>query len=133
MNTNFEFLREEARAHILEMLEDYEGYTCDFHNEAFNTNYYTDDTENAIDNLEELGVFDAIQTVKEYEQDNFGVINTDFSNPCDILNMLWYIVGEEELYSMFEDCEEWDEFWNEQIGEMETKVLIAYLKDNEKV
>lgn len=52
---------------------------------------------------------------------------------CDILNMLWYIVGEEELYSMFENCEEWDELWNEQIGEMETKVLVAWLKDNEKV
>lgn len=133
MYTNFESLREEARAHILETLKDYEGYTCDFHNEAFNTDYYECYTQNAIDKLEELGVFDAIQTVKEYEQDNFGVVNTDFSNPCDILNMLWYIVGEEELYSMFEGCEEWDEFWNEEIGETETKVLIAWLKDNEKV
>ena len=31
MFNNFESLREEARAHILEVLEDYEGYTCDFH------------------------------------------------------------------------------------------------------
>ena len=40
MYTNFESLREEARAHILETLEGYEGYTCDFHNEAFNSDYY---------------------------------------------------------------------------------------------
>ena len=133
MYTKFESLREEARAYILEMLEDYEGYTCDFHNEAFNTYCYECYTQNAIDKLEELGVFDAIQTVKEYEQDNFGVVNTDFSNPCDILNMLWYIIGEEELCSMFEGCEEWDEFWNEEIGEMETKVLITWLKNNERV
>ena len=133
MYTNFESLREEARAHILEMLEDYEGYTRDFHNEAFNNDYYERYTDKAIDKLEELGVFDVIQTVKEYEQANFGVVNTDFSKPCDILNMLWYIVGEEELYSIFEDCKEWDEFWNEKIGETETKVLIAWLKDNEKV
>lgn len=133
MYTNFESLREEARAHILEMLEGYEGYTCDFHNEAFNSDYYEYYTQNAIDKLEELGVFYAIQTVKEYEQDNFGIVNTDFSNPCDILNMLWYIVGEEELWDMFEGCEEWDEWWNEEIGEMETKVLIAWLKDNKKV
>lgn len=133
MYNNFESLRKEARAHILEMLEGYEGYTCDFHNEAFNIDYYEYYTSNAIDKLEELGVFDAIQTVKEYEQDNFGVVNTDFSNPCDILNMLWYIIGEEEIYSMFEDCEEWDEFWNEEIGETETKVLIAWLKDNDRV
>ena len=132
MYTNFESLREEARAHILEMLEDYEGYTCDFHNEAFNSDYYEYYTHEAIRKLEELGVFDAIQTVKEYEQDNFGVVNTDFSDPCAVLNMLWYIIGEEELSSMFEGCEEWDEFWNEEIGETETKVLIAWLKDNDR-
>ena len=78
-------------------------------------------------------MFDAIRTVKEYEQDNFGVVNTDFSDPCAVLNMLWYIVGEEELCDMFEGCEEWDEFWNEEIGETETKVLIGWLKDNEKI
>lgn len=133
MYTNFESLREEARAHILEMLEYYEGYACDFHNEAFNSDYYEYYTHEAIKKLEELGVFDAIQTVKEYEQDNFGVVNTDFSNPCDILNMLWYIIGEEEIYSMFDDCEEWDELWNEEIGETETKVLISWLKDNNRV
>ena len=133
MLKNFESLREEARTHILETLENYEGYTFDFHNEAFNSDYYEYYTYKAIKKLEELGVFDAIQTVKEYEQDNFGVVNTDFSNPCDILNMLWYIVGEEELCDMFEDCKEWDEFWNEKIGEIETKVLIAWLKDNDRV
>lgn len=133
MYTNFESLREEARAHILETLENYEGYTCDFHNEAFNTDYYECYTQNAINKLKQLGVFDAIQTVKEYEQDNFGEVNTDFSSPRVVLNMLWYIIGEEELCSMFEGCEEWDEFWNEEIGETETKVLIAWLKDNERV
>ena len=48
MYTNFESLRKEARAHILEVLEDYEGYTCDFHNEAFNTDYYERYTIEAI-------------------------------------------------------------------------------------
>lgn len=133
MYTNFESLREEARVHILETLKNYEGYTCDFHNEAFNTDYYECYTQNAIDKLKQLGVFDAIQTVKEYEQDNFGEVITDFSSPCAVINMLWYIIGEEELCSMFEGCEEWDEFWNEEIGETETKVLIAWLKDNERV
>lgn len=133
MYTNFESLRKEARAHILEVLEDYEGYGCDFHSEAFNSDCYEYYTNAAIKKLEELGIFDAIQAVKEYEQDNFGIVNTDFSNPCAILNMLWYVVGEEELCSMFLECEEWDEFWNEEIGETETKVLIAWLKDNDKV
>ena len=49
MYTDFESLREEARAHILETLEDYEGYACDFHNEAFNTDYYEYYTKKAIE------------------------------------------------------------------------------------
>ena len=133
MYNNFESLRKEARQHVVEVLKDYEGYACDFHNEAFNTDDYEYYTKEAINKLEELGVFDAIQTVKEYEQDNFGVVNTDFSDPCAVLNMLWYIIGEKELCSMFKDCAEWDEWWNEEIGENETKVLITWLKDNNRV
>lgn len=48
MYTNFESLREEARVYILEALKDYEGYTCDFHNEVFNTDYYEYYTSKAI-------------------------------------------------------------------------------------
>lgn len=134
MYTNFSELREEARNAIVERLEEgYEGYTCDFHNEVFNTNYYECYTSEAIRKLESMGVFDAIEAVKEYEQDNFGTADTDFSDPCAILNMLWYIVGEEELYDMFNGCEEWDEWWDEKISETECKILLGWLKDNERI
>lgn len=34
---------------------------------------------------------------------------------------------------MFEDCSEWDEWWNEEIDETECKVLIAWLVDHERI
>lgn len=133
MYKNFEEMREEARENIIEVLQDYDGYLCDFHNEAFNMDYYECYTDRAIKKLEEWGVFDAIEEIKNYEQDNFGTVNTDFSKPCEIINMLWYIIGEEELYTMFEGCEEYDYLWNEEVTEEEVKMLIGWAKDNERV
>ena len=78
-------------------------------------------------------MFTAIKYVIDYEKSVFGEVYTDFSNPAKVANMLWYIVGEEELYSMFEDCSEWDEWWNEEIDETECKVLIAWLVDHERI
>lgn len=133
MYTNFESLRKEARDYIVESLRDYEGWTSDFHNMTFKTEYYECYTSEAIKKLEELNVFEAVQKIKEYEQNNFGTVNTDFSNPCNVLNMLWYIVGEEELYDMFEDCQEWDEWWSEDITDEARLSILNWLKENEKI
>ena len=40
-------------------------------------------------------VFNIIDTIKEYENDNFGEVNTDFSDPEKVVNMYVYIIGEE--------------------------------------
>ena len=32
--------------------------------------------------------------LKEYENDNFGEVNTDFSDPEKVVNMYVYIIGE---------------------------------------
>ena len=130
----FESMRRSAREAIAERLEEgYEGYGCDFHNEVFNTDPLYLDKDTAKLGLEEMGAFDAIKHVKNYEKNNFGEVYTVFSNPMQVGNMLWYIIGEEELYSMFEDCPEWDEWWNEEVGETECKVLLAWLKDNNRI
>lgn len=129
----FESMRKDARHAIVNALEDgYKGYGADFHNEVFNMNAPFSD-RNGESVLEECGVFTAIKYVMDYEKGNFGEVYTDFSNPAKVANMLWYIVGEEELAFMFEDCSEWDEWWNEEIGETECKVLIAWLKDNNRI
>lgn len=82
--------------------------------------------------LENYNVFDIIGMIVEYEKDNFGEVNTDFSNPCQVGNMLWYIVGNEILYDMFDGCEEFDELWNSELTGEECKVLLQWLKDNER-
>ena len=42
-------------------------------------------------------LFEAVQTIQEYERDNFGETYTDLSDPEKIANMLSYILGNEIL------------------------------------
>lgn len=129
----FEKMRKEARENIVETLENgYDGYLCDLHNEAFNMDYYVCYYDEAVSILGS-NVYDAIGKIVEYEKDNFGEVNTDFTDPCAVVNMLWYIIGEEELAKMFDGCKKYDELWNEQIDETECKALLAWLKDNDRI
>lgn len=116
-------MREEARAAIIERLEDYTGYYADFHHEVFNTDYYIIGTHQAKQALAAYGVFEAIEKVQEYEKDNFGEVYTELSNPEKLVNMLYYIIGEEELYKLMEDIPEWNDNWNNQADE-ETNARI---------
>ena len=72
----------------------------DLHNRAFNEDYFIIGYYNAEEWLKKhIGIFDAIEIVKEYEIDHFGSFNTD-PNAEAICNMLVYIVGEELVYSI---------------------------------
>ncbi len=130
----FKEMREVAKEDIVNHLENgYDGYLCDLHSKVFNSDYkYTCDSD-AIEALNEDGVFEAIGTIVKYENNYFGEVYTDFTNPRKVANMLYYIIGEEELNDMFDGCEEWVEWWIEEIGETECKVLLAWLKDNERI
>jgi len=124
-------MREEARASIIEALKDgYTGYYCDLHNEVFNTDYYIIGTYQAKEALKEYDVFEAIEKVQTYEKDNFGEIYTDLSDPEKLINMLYYIIGEEVLFEMMDDIEALSENWNNQADE-ETNAAI--LKAIEKI
>jgi hypothetical protein len=113
MNKKEQEMREEARAAIIEALEDgYTGYYCDLHNEVFNTDYYIIGTYQAKEALKEYDVFEAIEKVQTYEKDNFGKIYTDMSDPEKLINMLHYIIGEEVLHEMMDGIEVWEENWN---------------------
>lgn len=132
-NSEFLEMREKTREYILDYLKEYKGYLCDLHNECFNTDYYVYDNDEAIEELEILGnVFDEINYIKEYEQLNYGQVYTDFSSPIEVLSMLWYIIGEEELFDMFDGCEKFEEFWNENIGFQESQFLINWYNQNKK-
>ena len=66
----------------------------DLHHDIFNNDYYIIGTYEAKKWLGDE-VFNIIEIIKEYEQFNFGEINTDFSEPEKIVNMYVYIIGEE--------------------------------------
>lgn len=123
-------LKQEAKERIIETLENgYSGYLCELHNEVFNTDYEYCYTSDAKEMLNLYDVFEAIEEIREYEQFNFGEVNTNFSNPCNVANMIWYIVGDEALQELMQDSAECDELWNEEIDEVERKVLIKIFKE----
>jgi hypothetical protein len=65
----------------------------DLHHEIFNTDYYIIGTYQAKKWLGDE-VFNIVDFIKEYENDNFGSVNTDFSDPEKVVNMYVYIIGE---------------------------------------
>ena len=134
MNPKEEAMRQEAREAIIEALKDgYTGYYCDLHQEIFNTDYYIVGTYEAKKALEEYGIWDAIAKVQEYEKDNFGEVYTDLSNPEKLVNMLYYIIGEEELFDMMDGIEAWNENWNNvATDETNAEILKDLSKKEEK-
>lgn len=74
-------------------------YACDLHNELFNTDYFIigyGAAEEFLKNCED-GIFGAIEIIKNYENDNFGQVSTDFSSSEKVANMYAYIKGEDLL------------------------------------
>ena len=70
--------------------------TYDLHHEIFNTDYYIVGRYQA---KEWMGAdaFDCIYEIQEYENNNFGRVTTDLSEPERVVNMYVYIIGEEIL------------------------------------
>ena len=79
----------------------------DLHHHCYNTDYYIIGTYQAKQWLNDH-TFEVIDIIKEYEKDNFGEVNTDFSSPESVVNMYAYIVGEEVV--------------NEYLNSVESKV-----------
>ena len=128
-NKDFE-LRKEAREKIIELLKNgYKGYYCDLHQEVFNSDYYIIGTHEAKKLLEEYGIFEALEKIQQYEEDNFGEIYTDLSDPEKLINMLWYIIGEEVLFEIMEGVNEFHDNWNNlATEEINAKILKAIKK-----
>ena len=124
-------LKTEAKWAIIEKLEEgYEDYLCDLHDEVFNMEMYTNDEDEATEILDSLGSYSVIGEIVKYEQGNFGQVSADkYDNPCWVLSMFWYIVGEEALAELAEDVPEFDNFWNEELTEEECLVLIDRFKE----
>jgi hypothetical protein len=131
-NEKHEAMKKEAVQAIIEALEcEYDGYYCDLHNKVFNEDWYIIDTARAKDALREYDVFEAIELVQNYEEDNFGEVNTSLSNPKELISMVWYIVGDEvinELFSIAEFDENWNDLANEETNEIILKAMREMFK-----
>ena len=129
-NEKEQAMREEAKAAIIEAIENrYSGYYCDLHHEVFNTDYYVVGTWRAKEALKEYDIWDAIEKVQTYEKDNFGEVYTDLSNPEKLINMLYYIIGEEVLHEMMDGVEVLAENWDYQADEETNAAILEAIKN----
>ena len=92
----------ELKAHLLSLITDNvltDDNQDDWHFHAFNEDYYLIGYYNCEQWLKEhdISAFEAIETIVQYEQDNFGEVNTKLNNAESVVNMYVYILGEELL------------------------------------
>ena len=98
MTTQYKY--EEIKSYFNDFINDennkdiIENNLDDLHHEIFNTDYYIIGRYEATKWLGDQ-VFNVINIIKEYENDNFGEVNTDFSAAEKVVNMYVYIIGEE--------------------------------------
>lgn len=109
-----DYKREEIKSHAIHWLretkaqaDDGHAYdfteTSDVHNDMFNMDYYIIGRHQAKQWLGDMA-FNVIEIIKDYEQDNFGEVFTDFSEPERVVNMYVYIVGEWILPEAMEEA-----------------------------
>lgn len=61
--------------------------------------------------------------IKQYENDNFGTVNTDFSEAEKVCNMYVYILGEEIINNLETVKNNWDDdFTPELLEELKTEL-----------
>ena len=95
----------------------------EIHYELFNSDYYIIGTYQAKQWLGDKA-FDAIRVVQEYEQDNFGEVSTDLSDPEKVVNMLAYIIGE----CVLAESETYQELHNSTVEKADLEKIIAELE-----
>jgi hypothetical protein len=90
----------------------------EIHNEVFNTDYFIIGRYEAEQWLiNNGGIFNAIEIIKDYENNNFGEVNTDFSEPEKVCNMYVYILGEELINGLKFIQDNWDNDLSEELKE----------------
>ena len=128
-NNKHQEMKQEAIEAIIDTLESgYDGYYCDLHNEVFNTDYYIIGTYEAREALTEYDVFEAIDLVQTYEKDQFGETYTDVSDPEKLINMVYYVIGDNIIGDMYE-IKEFEDRWNERADEETNAIIVKKMKE----
>lgn len=137
-NKMYNGIKLDALEAIKEELEN--GYTeswDDFHNEVFNMSYYVYNDKEAMSHFRNVeDVFWAMDKVRQYENDMYGECYTDYTSPMKMVNMLFYIAGDEIFYN---EMESWDVINDETDDDVITeellkrvgKLSVDYLNDME--
>lgn len=117
---------EVVKSALLDNLTDLDApYACDIHHHLYNENehfiYYAEAGKAA----DELSVWECVGVVQKYEQVYFGSIYTSLSNPCDVVNMVIYIMGQELLHQIFEDTKYFTKKWNDRLTDDELDKMLT--------
>ena len=125
-------LKEDVKDYIIQQLNDDVGldqHICDLHHYLLNEDYFIIGYYKAEQWLKKDSVFNAIETIKEYEESNFGKVSTDLSSSESVANMLAYILGEEILYNN-NTFQLFTRFNNEYLDEDKRDLLVSSLKES---
>jgi hypothetical protein len=98
---------------------------CELHHILYNEDYFIIGTHAAKQFLEAYGVFDAMEKIQRYEQDNFGVVTTDLSDPEKVAGMIAYIDGELAL----QECNVLQGAWNSTLTNEDIKGIREYMEE----
>ena len=124
--------KQDVKEYIIDQLASDVGldqHISDLHHYLLNEDYFIIGYYQAEQWLKKgnSSVFEAIETIKEYEQSNYGQVSTDLSSSENVANMLAYILGEEILYNN-DTYNLFTRFHNEYLDENKRDLLISSLK-----
>jgi len=125
-----EQLKQDVKNYIIDQLNDDVGldqHISDLHYYLLNQDYFIIGYYKAEQWLKKDSIFNAIETIKDYEQSNFGQVLTDLSSSENVANMLAYILGEEILYNN-DTYQLFNRFHNEYLSEDKRDLLVSSLK-----
>ena len=123
-------LKQDVKNYIIQQLNDDVGldqHISDLHHYLLNEDYFIIGYYQAEQWLKKDSIFNAIEIIKNYENDNFGQVSTDLSSSENVANMLAYILGEEILYNN-DTYQLFTRFHNEYLDEDKRNLLVSSLK-----
>ena len=125
--------KQDVKEYIIDQLESDVGldqHISDLHHYLLNEDYFIIGYYQAEQWLKKDNgsIFEAIETIKDYEQSNFGQVSTDLSSSENVANMLAYILGEEILFNN-DTYKLFTRFNNEYLDKDKRDLLISSLKE----
>ena len=125
-----EELKEDVKEYIIQQLTDDVGldqHISNLHHYLLNESYFIIGYYQAEQWLKKDSIFNAIEIIKNYENDNFGQVSTDLSSSESVANMLAYILGEEILFEN-NTYQLFTKFHNEYLDQDKRDLLVSSLK-----